>query len=164
MPKFKVCDKVNLRCGWEAGIYEIDEGQMSIFGWYRDDGGYKHTHDWTLAGSYEPEPVVSGLDLVFCAPADGYHFALDYDKIYTLAPGFWDRVIKLGGQYGIRFTLVTARRDTPENRTELEMCGPHKVPKVFANRKSMIKTFADRGIKIDGWIDDDPESLVNGHS
>ena len=163
MPKFKVTDEVQLRCGLEAGIYEIDESQMSIIGWHRDDGGYKHTHQWTLAGSYESEPVESCWDLVH-KPVIGFRFALDYDNTYTLDPGFWDKVIEIGRQHGMEFYVVTARRDTAQNRAELESEGPRGIPQIFTNLKSKIKTCADRGIKIDVWIDDDPASLVNGHT
>lgn len=92
-----------------------------------------------------------------------YVFALDYDKTFTLNPEYWKQVMDLGQRNGIEHIIVTARRDTLDNRAILERAIPDGVEIVYCDLKSKIDVCAQRGLKVDVWIDDDPVTLVRGH-
>ena len=94
-------------------------------------------------------------------------FALDYDDTFTADPSLWASVVRMAkDRSGHRFIMVTARRETEENIEQINADLDHwgcQMPIVFTALASKLDTVAKRGIKIDIWIDDDPESLVRGH-
>ena len=62
--------------------------------------------------------------------------------------------------------IVTARRETEENTEEINgMLDQYdcQMPIVFTSLGSKLHACESRGIRVDIWIDDDPESLVKGH-
>jgi hypothetical protein len=92
--------------------------------------------------------------------------AIDFDDTFTAAPVLWASFIKAAVLDGHRIYCVTARRDTDENREILESkFNEHSVdiPIVFSNLGSKLWTMAQRGIKVNIWIDDAPHALVHGH-
>lgn len=88
--------------------------------------------------------------------------AIDYDDTYTLNPKMWDQAINLFMLNGFSVIMVTARRDTEENREELEKASQGRWRCYFTNLGSKTDFIRRRGMKVDVWIDDDPESLVHG--
>lgn len=91
-------------------------------------------------------------------------FALDFDDTFTACPDLWRAFVRQAEAAGHRVFLVTARRDTDENRAIIsEALGDCVLPKVFAALGSKLDAVEKRGIKVDIWIDDDPERLVHGH-
>lgn len=93
-------------------------------------------------------------------------FGLDYDDTFTACPELWATFIQSAEAMGHRVVLVTARRDTDENnqgvREFLKESGV-VLPIVFANLGSKLSAVKRRDIRVDIWIDDDPEKLVKGH-
>lgn len=94
-------------------------------------------------------------------------FALDFDDTLTACPDLWRIFLNTCEVQGHKVYLVTARRDTDENREIIrEFFEDHDLPRlplVFACLGSKIHACESRGIKIDIWIDDNPTVLVNGH-
>lgn len=92
---------------------------------------------------------------------------LDYDKTITRDIIFWYDFLRFATEYDHKIVIVTSRRDTEENRAEIEQflfpSFRSDVPIVFCSLKSKIKVCQEQGYKIDVWIDDDPDTLVNGH-
>lgn len=87
-------------------------------------------------------------------------FALDFDGTYTAAPELWDRFIADARGQGHQVWIVTARRDTDENRELVKVDGCFTV---FTNLVSKLRHCEQRGLKIDVWIDDDPRVILEGH-
>ena len=82
--------------------------------------------------------------------------ALDYDGTYTLDPAFWDDVIGEAGVRGHTVVLATSRDSTAglpviTGLAQVVCCG--------ATHKRLACEAA--GVKVDAWIDDQPET-VNG--
>lgn len=92
--------------------------------------------------------------------------AIDYDDTFTADPWLWSTFIKNAENRGHRILIVTARRDTEENHDELNAVLDHwgcQIPVIFASLGSKLREVEKRGIKVNIWIDDDPEKLVRGH-
>ena len=93
-------------------------------------------------------------------------FALDFDDTLTADPRLWAIFLTAAKASGHRVWLVTARRDTEENRQDigawLDHWG-HNLPVLFTNLGSKLDAVKRQGLEIDIWIDDDPASLVHGH-
>lgn len=93
-------------------------------------------------------------------------FGMDFDDTFTACPELWVPFIQQAESAGHRVLIVTARRDTDENRATIQgflaewKCVNHVV---FAALGSKLHAVKKRDIKVDIWIDDDPEKLVNGH-
>lgn len=93
-------------------------------------------------------------------------FAIDFDDTLTACPELWRRFIADAESNGHRVFLVTARRETEENvEIVREFMKEHglSLPRLFTNLGSKLKAAELRGIKVDIWIDDNPEALVHGH-
>lgn len=87
--------------------------------------------------------------------------ALDFDNTYTADPGLWDAFIENAKARGHTIVCVTARRDTGENREIVRVPG---CTTYFTGLASKLWFMRERrGLKIDIWIDDDPQTCVNGH-
>jgi len=94
------------------------------------------------------------------------NIALDFDNTLTADPVLWSWFANKAKDLGHTVTIVTARRDTEENRDDVKLFQiEHGVNlhTVFTNLRSKLEVCAERGMKIDIWIDDDPTSLVRGH-
>ena len=93
-------------------------------------------------------------------------FALDFDDTLTADPRLWGVFVNAAHAQGHWVWLVTARRDTEENREDigarLDHWG-HNLPVLFANLGSKLEAVERQGLEINIWIDDDPASLVHGH-
>lgn len=105
------------------------------------------------------------------------NIAIDWDDTFTLDEPFWRAFIASAEAAGHRVYLVTCRRDTSENRQEVFALGHDYTP---PNSAVVVRTglpvyrhhftgmaakqwyMQGHGIKIDVWIDDKPESVVNG--
>lgn len=93
-------------------------------------------------------------------------FGLDFDDTFTACPELWSRFVTDCENQCFRVILVTARRETDENVKNIRECLKLHgclLPIVFSNLGSKLDAVAKRGIKVDIWIDDDPEKLVRGH-
>lgn len=79
--------------------------------------------------------------------------AIDYDLTYTVDPGFWDAVVKLGRKRGHEFVCITARSEPPSvDRGEIVP----KLPIVLSPRGYKQDAAKAAGHRIDVWIDDTP--------
>lgn len=99
-------------------------------------------------------------------PAKPLTFALDFDDTFTACPELWAMFINQAKSLGHTVYIVTARRGTTENADIIrdamfDACC--EVSVVFSSLGSKIHAMERRGIKVDIWIDDDPEKLVKGH-
>ena len=75
-------------------------------------------------------------------------FSLDYDKTYTEAPELWDGFIADATIKGHEVVCVTMRHE----HEAITM--PCRV--IYTGRKAKAPFLAERGIRIDVWIDDSP--------
>lgn len=94
------------------------------------------------------------------------NIALDFDQTLTALPEAFRQFIETVESDGHKVWLVTARRDNEENReTVREFLKEYgiKIPMIFTGLASKTHHMRERGIKIDIWIDDSPETLVHGH-
>lgn len=92
--------------------------------------------------------------------------AIDYDDTFTAAPAFWSQVIELAESLGHVCYIVTARRDTEENREDVNAFLSHwgvDVTVFYTSLGSKIDFMRKRGITVSIWHDDDPVRLVHGH-
>ncbi len=87
--------------------------------------------------------------------------ALDFDNTYTADPELWDRFIEDAIDRGHEVWIVTARRNTEENREIVVV--PKCLVVIFTEGVSKIWHMDVKiGVTIDIWIDDDPRALVHG--
>ncbi len=94
------------------------------------------------------------------------NIAIDFDNTLTADPKLWGNFIASAKTSGHRVICITARRDTDENREELQAYLEHwglALPTFYTGLSSKIHWAKKNDIKIDIWIDDDPTTLVNGH-
>lgn len=92
--------------------------------------------------------------------------ALDYDDTYTADPVLWANFIITAHNLGHKVICVTARRDTYENREEMNRNFTHfliNIPIYFCNLKSKQREMDDKGVKVDIWIDDSPFAITQGY-
>lgn len=78
--------------------------------------------------------------------------ALDYDGTYTRAREFWDGVIESAKGRGIEFVCITMR--SPDEGIQMPC------PIFYTSREGKLFWCARRGLKVDVWIDDQPEFIV----
>ena len=93
------------------------------------------------------------------------NIALDFDDTYTAAPELWQRFIEDADRSGHNIWMVTARRETADNRDIISKAlGRHEdyVTLVFANLKSKMDHCDSIGLKIHIWIDDSPYAIIHG--
>ena len=89
------------------------------------------------------------------------NIGLDYDDTYTKDPLLWDHFIR-HLPYSHKVYIVTCRRDTPENREEVCVKGIAKHRHHFTGLAAKKWYMEQQGIKVDVWIDDNPDSIVKG--
>ena len=93
------------------------------------------------------------------------NIALDFDDTYTADPALWQRFIEDAEKQGHQVWMVTARRDTADNRDIIaKALGRFEdyVGLVFCNLKSKLDHCDSIGLKIHIWIDDSPYAIVHG--
>lgn len=90
------------------------------------------------------------------------NIAIDYDDTYTADPVLWDCFIPVAMLQGHTVFIVTCRVDDSHNRECV------RVPGIPAHRHNFTGHAAKRwfmeqkGIHIDVWIDDRPETIERG--
>lgn len=92
-------------------------------------------------------------------------FGLDYDDTFTADPELWGSFVRTAHERGHRVVLVTARRETERNVTEIRAAlRSHGcvLPMVFSNLGPKIEAVAKRGISVSVWIDDYPYAIIHG--
>lgn len=89
------------------------------------------------------------------------NIAIDYDDTYTADPGLWDQFIASARERGHKVWIVTCRRDTPENREEVQVPGCRVFFTNLGSKLDFVKV-KRAGMKIDIWIDDDPRCIWEG--
>lgn len=90
------------------------------------------------------------------------NIAIDYDGTYTDAPRLWQILIDGAEILGHVVYVVTCRHDTPENREEVRVVNvkPHR--HIFTGLAAKRWFCEQKGIHIDVWIDDRPETIERG--
>lgn len=92
---------------------------------------------------------------------------LDFDNTITANPEYFKSLVEMTIEHGVSIVIVTARRDTPENReTVKEFLAEHGFPKItafYTNLRSKIKYMDEAGLHVDIWIEDDPLTCALGH-
>ncbi|WP_397570683.1 hypothetical protein [Schlesneria sp. T3-172] len=92
-------------------------------------------------------------------------FAIDWDGTFNAAPDLWSEFAARAQSRGHRVYVVTARRDTDEARAEIRsMLREHDcvLPIVFTEMGSKLHAMRERGVKVDVWIDDEPQTVISG--
>jgi hypothetical protein len=103
------------------------------------------------------------------------NIGLDFDLTFTADEPFWRQFIANAHVAGHSVWIVTCRRDCDENREEVFGAEITNFPSSIAPRTG-LKTYRHKftsgspkrwfmdkqGIKIDIWIDDQPETIING--
>lgn len=88
--------------------------------------------------------------------------ALDYDGTFTEDRGFWTDFISNAQARGHEIHIVTFRTkgvdDIPEEQELKSWMG---VDTIYTDRNAKRRHCDDLGVKIDVWIDDQPELIVN---
>lgn len=84
---------------------------------------------------------------------------LDYDDTITLDPPFWRDFIALAKAYGHEVVCVSLRFNTLENSREVNETLGHKIPVVLCDHEYKEEKAEKKGLKIDVWIDDLPETI-----
>ena len=92
--------------------------------------------------------------------------AIDFDDTFTVDPAMWAEFCNGAKSRGHHVYMVSARRKTIENTEIVDgILEEHKcyIPIIFTDLGSKIHAMESRDVKVDIWIDDDPEKLVRGH-
>ena len=89
---------------------------------------------------------------------------LDYDNTYTADPALWDEFITHSFERGHEVIIYTARNEKLDNNDELRRLSK-TIRVVFCDgvaKKHIARVEAQHteGHKIDIWIDDKPESVI----
>ena len=94
-------------------------------------------------------------------PTKSLTIALDFDDTYTADQQLWDEFARLATSRNHRVIVVTARRNTVENRDVVRTTDG--LPVFFTGLKAKrwyLETTWN--IRPDIWIDDQPDVIVNG--
>lgn len=103
-------------------------------------------------------------------PVESMKIAIDYDDTFTAAPEFWQEFITKAESCGHHCYIVTCRPDNQENRDDIigdcdgvsHNTGLPKHRHYFTSLAPKRWYMEGRGIQIDIWIDDMPESVERG--
>lgn len=93
------------------------------------------------------------------------NIALDFDDTFTADPELWRKFVLSAEEAGHTVWMVTARRDTADNRDIISKALGNLedyVQVIFANLKSKMDHCDSIGLKINIWIDDSPHAVVFG--
>ena len=89
------------------------------------------------------------------------NIALDYDGTYTAAPNLFGMLAAYAASLGHRVYIVTMR--TEGEGEEVRKAIGHQVHKVVCTSRQGKQAYCDKaGIRIDIWIDDMPQTIVEG--
>lgn len=92
------------------------------------------------------------------------NIALDYDNTYTADPYLWEGFITMALNAGHNIFIVTYRDDRYDKNDELQFLEEDDVPVYYtrgAAKKWWMDQFApDEHAKVDIWIDDRPEAIL----
>lgn len=83
--------------------------------------------------------------------------ALDFDKTYDKAPGFWDDFIANSRESGFEVILATYRHPTEDWDPLMDDLD---IPLYFTDGKAKRPFLEAQGIIVDIWIDDNPHSII----
>jgi len=87
--------------------------------------------------------------------------ALDFDDTYTSDPAMWAEVVRVMQRRGHVVICVSARRNSMENRRELEAALPNGVCVLLTYDEPKRQASKRSGYNVDIWIDDMPEAIPN---
>lgn len=85
------------------------------------------------------------------------NIALDYDDTFTRDPAFWGGVIRWARSRGHRIFICTCRAAKDND----DMALPCNMEIYFTGGSPKRKFMADLGIRVDVWIDDMPEMILD---
>lgn len=81
--------------------------------------------------------------------------AIDYDDTYTCDPSAWNEIINILHQNNHKVYCVTKRyKELADDIRQVI-----NIPIIYATR-SKLEAVTEKGIKIDVWIDDKPQSIT----
>ena len=92
---------------------------------------------------------------------DKLNIMIDYDNTYTADVEMWRKIIPIMLDRGHNLYLVTSRSmDTP---IELAMDFVNwSIPIIYCNYRAKEIVCYEQGIRINIWMDDDPEFITKG--
>lgn len=85
--------------------------------------------------------------------------ALDFDGTYTAAPEFWNKVIEMAPENGVKIVICTFRDDRYDDNQSL-LWLQQRVPVYFTRGVAKQWWMDQFGEHVDIWIDDRPEALL----
>lgn len=85
--------------------------------------------------------------------------AIDYDDTFSADKDAWSSVVRVLQNAGHNVVCVTSRRGTFDSIAELSGELPGGVGVVYCNHNPKRVVTAEKGIHVDIWIDDCPESI-----
>ena len=89
------------------------------------------------------------------------NIGLDYDNTYTRDPKLWDAFIRESRLRGHKVYIVTMRYDNDVEDFEVKTALDGKTDGLFFTCRMGKRTFMyDCGIRIDVWIDDQPDFII----
>ena len=92
--------------------------------------------------------------------------AIDFDDTLTADADLFRVFVSLARKHGHVVICVTARRDTDENREDIEAwMHEHGIDlqTYYTSLGSKVDFTKCMGLKVDIWIDDDPRKCALGH-
>ena len=90
--------------------------------------------------------------------------AIDYDNTFTAAPKMWAEWINIARRFGHRVICVTSRRPTNSARKQIDDSFDEHgiVIAVWFTSGSAKQWYMNEiGVKVDIWIEDNPQSIVS---
>lgn len=91
------------------------------------------------------------------------HLAMDYDDTYTSDPKTMRAVIRCFQTNGHKVTIVTMRCPEKDWVDEFKFLKDnYDVDTIFCDGQAKKEVVEKLGVKIDWWMDDKPEGIVNG--
>lgn len=91
--------------------------------------------------------------------------AIDFDDTITADPLMWRSVIGRMRDRGHKVICVTGRRFNAENKQAIDEYLAEcdiELTVFYTNLGSKIRYMESTGLKVDIWIDDNPQALVHG--
>lgn len=91
--------------------------------------------------------------------------ALDFDQTYTLDPLAWDDFINLMYDCDHVVKIVTVRHDYWDAHPLLDRLDEELgIQVIYTDGRAKKEFISELGLKIDVWIDDRPETIMNNSS
>jgi hypothetical protein len=86
------------------------------------------------------------------------NISLDFDDTYTKDPVLWNAFIQLAKDRGHNIRIVTFRKKTMTDPMLDALA--KKIPVIYTEYTQKRKFTNDMGWKVDVWIDDSPEFII----